>query len=280
MASLEKLISAHLKAFREYFFLVKIDANPKIVHDLRVEYKKSRSIIRLIRTGKNKLKIPPLLKDFYAAAGRVRELQLQEQTMKDVVSNPELPAYFNLLQKQLTFAITTLKEKSTVVDIEKSLHSITKKFPKKISAIQALGFINNKAASLLFIFEKKNKKDADIHEIRKIIKDLMYSFHTLESINLKYVIPLSASEEKIFHELANELGLFQDKCNALALLRMSMFRNLPEEEKSSLRLIRSTMMKGKIESRKNVLNKLLSASPLFTSLINSKKKTFNQIIAH
>ena len=269
MTSIEKILSAHLKEFQEIFLLVTYDADQKTIHDLRVEYKKSRAIIRLAGASKNKLKIPPSIKDFYGAAGRARELQLQQQKMKALVEDSALPVYFNLLQKQLTFAITALKEKATALDVEKTLNSITRKFSKKISVSGVKDFINKKAKALLVILEKKNKKDNEVHEIRKIIKDLMYTFHTLQTINLHTAVPLSSTEENLFHELANELGLFQDKCNALALLRMSMFRNLPEDEKSTLKLIRANWMKEKIESRKKVLNKLLSASPFLHRLPGS-----------
>lgn len=266
MKSLNKIAASHIKNL--YFFLLLTDdeENAEALHDFRVEYKKTRVFLRLAGFPKNKIKIPTAAKGFYEAAGRVRELQLQEQTMKVLADNAELPNYFTLLQKQKAFAITALKEKMTVFDIKKTFPPIIKKIPEKITAKHAHAFTANKAGVLLSVLEKKNKKDTDIHEIRKIIKDLMYSFHTLGSINLKFIIPLTVLEEKIFHELANDLGLFQDKCNALVLLRMSMFRNLPEEEKSVLKLIRANWMKEKQESRKKVLHKLLSASPLFITL--------------
>jgi CHAD domain len=263
---LKKLIASHLKKYNAYLKLVEGPANEDPIHDQRVEYKKIRALARLTTTSSNKIKIPATLKELYAAEGHVRELQLQLQHMKEMEDCDKLPDYFNLLNRQLSFALNTLKEKLNSKDLKKSIKGFDKKIPAGISSKNARRFINQKAAALLLILELRNKKDEDIHTARKIIKDLMYSFNTIKLLGLSPVIRLSEEEEKQFHRLSDELGLYQDQCNALALLKLSMFRNLPEAEKKILKEIRAKKMALKIEERKKVLTALNNSIALFTKI--------------
>ena len=261
-----KILLLHIKKLKGYISLVTFETKEEIIHELRVEFKKTRALLRLADGDNNKLKVPKVLKEFYTAAGRVRELQLQQQLIKDCCGEDNLPAYFKILSAQLLFATSVLKEKAREEGLDKSLLLIKKNFPYKITAKTVKTFISQKAKDLLTALAIKNKKDDDIHGARKIIKDLMYTFNNLRILQMQSVIHLSAEDEKKIHTLGAELGIFQDQCNALALLRLSMFRNLPANEKEILKATRAGWMATKIELRKTIIQKLIAAKPIFEVL--------------
>ena len=91
-----KILLLHIKKLKGYISLVTFETKEEIIHELRVEFKKTRALLRLADGDNNKLKVPKVLKEFYTAAGRVRELQLQQQLIKDCCGEDNLPAYFKI----------------------------------------------------------------------------------------------------------------------------------------------------------------------------------------
>ena len=238
-----------------HIVLMRTGAPEEIIHDVRVEFKKLRALIRL----SGKTKIPKSLKDLYIAAGRVRDLQLQQHVMMQQPKANELNGYFTLLGKQLLMNIEILKEKSAL-SYDESFSHILAKTPKRLSHRQAKNCISKNINGVDAIISLRYKKDEYIHEGRKMIKDLMYSFHHLSLLGLKKTFPLNTAENKTLHELSDELGKFQDSCSTLQLLRVSIVRNLPELERKILARIRLSLMQQKMEQKKNILLRLSSLS--------------------
>src|SRR5215208_2934690 len=64
------------------------------IHELRVEFKKLRAFIRLLRIelpGQRELRLPDRLKIFYHYTGNIRNLQLQEQRIRQSLQPAENP---------------------------------------------------------------------------------------------------------------------------------------------------------------------------------------------
>lgn len=251
MKSLHKILSAHIKKLQRFIVLMEAEAGEEVVHDFRVEFKKLRALLRL----SNKTPTPPALKVLYAAAGRLRELQLQQQAMQQKVPANKAPGFYTVLNKQLQFAADTLKQKAGI-NYDKVFNKIAGKFPKNLSEKQIRSFLHKKKAALLTLVQLRNKKDEDIHEARKLVKDIMYSFHTIEQLKLTGAVSLTAEDKLRLHILSDELGKFQDCCTLLSLLKLSKYRLLPEAEKNLLRQTRVSFMALKQETKKTILIQL------------------------
>jgi CHAD domain-containing protein len=265
--TLHQVFTSHIKKMNAYLTPAK-NGEEDAIHDLRVEYKKLRALLRLCQSASRKLNIPNAVKDLYASAGRVRELQLQMQNILQETDASTLPGYMAVSGNQLNFSVADLKEKAAI-DVKDVFSRIEKKLPKKINAKESAGFLQKKIKKLSSIVQIRNKKDEDLHDARKTVKDILYTTHQLELMQVK--TSFSADEYKLIHELSDELGKFQDRCSALSMLRLSMFRNLPDEEKKILRQVRVKWMALKQDERKNLVKKL----PATTALLPYNKNVQN-----
>ncbi|MBI2729854.1 MAG: CHAD domain-containing protein [Sphingobacteriales bacterium] len=249
MKSLRKIISAHIKRLQGYIVLMQTGADEDVIHDFRVEFKKIRAVLRLA----GKPKIPQLLKQLYASAGRVRELQLQKHAMLKQTTAAELPGYFSLLNNQLSFAVNTLQENAGV-NYDNMFALLLKKSQTGVPLKQVKAFLLQKTNTLAQLIQQRNKKDGDIHEIRKQVKDILYSFRTMEQLEIK--INITEEDKAAFHTLSDSLGKFQDWVALLSPLKLSMFRSLPENEKQFIRNTRADLMRIKKEAREIIISEL------------------------
>ncbi|HET9056247.1 MAG TPA: CHAD domain-containing protein [Chitinophagaceae bacterium] len=256
MKSLHKIASDHIKKFSKYLNLLETSPEEDVIHTFRREYKKIRALVRLSSTTNNKIKIASLLKEIYAVAGTVREYQLQQYIVKEAEENMKLTEYGNSLQKKISYSLNILRKKAATPHAKRSLHVLRKKFPEKINSPQAYQFIRIKIFHLLQLMEIKNKKDENIHGIRKTIKDLSNTFNTIRSLNLASVPILTHNQEEQFHNLSYQMGLFQDLCCVLSLLKPADLRRLPAAEADLLNRIKMKKIKIKKEEKRKILIEL------------------------
>ncbi len=183
---------------------------------------------RRLRMQAHKIKIPKPLKDTYSIAGIVRDLQLQQQRFTKVLRQTKTESQTgpDLLQKK----IDSLKTK-LLKAISKNPVSVSKKktmplLPDKYPLRYFKEFIQSKQDSVRAIISKKKLTDTDIHAIRKSLKDLFYNLQLYNGTEYKKLSKAIYKEknEKYYKQLLNELGMFQDKCIAIALLKTSGIR--------------------------------------------------------
>lgn len=236
-------------------------SDEELVHEFRVQFKKIRAIVRL--TGN--LKTPPSLKELYTAAGKVRELQLLKNQLFNIQSVDQLPQFYAFIDNQISITINTLKNKAAN-GYEKEIETLLNNAKEHLTTKQVQKFIDKKTAALDHKAHGANKADSTIHDARKIIKDLIYSFHTLEEMELEKFY-LSSAEKEFLHTISIELGIFQDWCTILSYLSLTKLRSLPEAEKQALKKIRVNFLRTKREAKAIIIHQLneLSLIPIKTS---------------
>lgn len=143
------------------------------IHDLRVSYKKLRALLRA--TGIEDA-LPVALKDLYHKAGEMRDLQLyidQLKTLNERKANAPVEYIANLsvkvneLHAELSQAIDNLDQKGIINSLQQRIPDSIKK-----KNIWSFADVKKSAAQTLHAVAKT---DEEIHQIRKYLKDAIYT---------------------------------------------------------------------------------------------------------
>ncbi|RTL58812.1 MAG: CHAD domain-containing protein [Sphingobacteriales bacterium] len=250
MKSLHKILSLHCKKINKTIVQIRSSSDEELIHDFRVQFKKIRAIIRL--TGN--LKTPSPLKNLYAAAGKVRELQLLKNQLQKIQPVDGLSQFYNFINQQIYSSLECLKN-IAVNDYKKDLEMLVANADDYLTVRQVKKFTHKKTEDLKKIFQLPRKTDKSIHDARKIIKDLVYSFHTLEETGVDGFY-LSPAEKEFLLTISTELGIFQDWCTIISHLSLTKLRSIPTDEKLILKKIREGFLKAKQEARSIILPQL------------------------
>ena len=191
------------------------------IHEFRTEIKKLRAFLRMLNVetdDDNRFMIPKKMKTFYGYAGTIRNLQLQLENMNVYSGNPKYivtETYIEYLKR----IIEKWKENSIeFMESENNFGKDEKKIikqPGKLRRGSVKKFMQNKMLELASLV-KDLPDDEVLHNIRKLLKDILYNWAFIKHTG-KLLPPVFSEEEKIksFTEL---LGLFLDKVIGINLL--------------------------------------------------------------
>jgi CHAD domain-containing protein len=249
-------INKHIKEVCEYF-------DVEAIHQFRVEYKKLRAFLRMISQEletAGKIKIYKKLKKAYNISGAIRDLQLQQQRIveatKQELKKPR--AYLALLRKE----IDKLKPELSEIFFEKPIIKSKRKTDAFIpDEFQLSGFkllIQKKWTVINAIITSGHYSDDNIHTIRKNLKDLFYNLkeYEIEKHNILSSSIWKEKDELYFNKLLVELGNFQDKCTAIALLKSYWLNRLNTYNRELLERIKKVWIKDKINMKRLIVKKL------------------------
>src|SRR4051794_32159306 len=203
---LEKYSSQRVKNLFNHLHDFESMGDEVSLHDLRVEMKKLRAIIKFLRNiySKSRIKKPAhILRAIFQAAGEIREYQIISQWLQK--NN------FTMIE-QVYFPADQLKYK--VNDFQKETERLKEEFNEIIQSITP--FIENTneiLAEQYFIdinaqLEQMCHKDlpqTEWHELRKLIKQRIYAYNWVthetetEDPNFSY-----------YHKLQEAIGLWHD----------------------------------------------------------------------
>jgi len=144
------------------------------IHAFRVDVKKLRAFLRLAPKGVN-VKLPTRLGQFYRLVGLIRNLQLQEQRIRDAFMNKGcLPqSYLNLLAIETATAIRRARKfaagKLSMPAVEREL-LLT--FPGGLTEDALRGFTGDADERSENPGENCPIDDDSLHSLRKCLKDL------------------------------------------------------------------------------------------------------------
>lgn len=240
------------------------DFEVETVHDFRVEIKKLRAFLRLLNAVKisdKTLKIDAGLRDCYHIAGDVRNLQLHRQRIINLCNNFEIsvPAsYLNLL---------TTNERLKQQECRKIVRHISLREIEKCLIQDINHKLSDKAIGQYMVQKKKELEaffllpylsDDDLHGLRKMLKDLLYSLGYVKAhINL---LPAFFTDKKNIEELANRLGDFYDLCMAVAFLSDDYIEAIEGEEKDLCRKWRQYFEANKTVLKQSIASVLYLAA--------------------
>lgn len=211
------------------------------IHSLRLAYKRLRALLRA--TGIEDA-LPATLKDLYHKAGEVRDLQLyieQLKTINELKANAPIE-YIAALSVENNGLSSELLKAIDNLDYENLKELLQQRIPDSIKKknIQSFADIKETAARTLHPIAKK---DEEIHQIRKYLKDSVYA---LELVDKK--------PRKKLNKVIDLLGEIND-INRFLFLSESMPDNLPEMEQKIVKRMR----KNWIDRKHGLKEKLLKA---------------------
>lgn len=260
---LKNIAHNYYRKLKKHTTTIVKDFDMEAIHQYRVEYKKLRAFLRMISKQHKmafEIKVTKKLKQGYHLLGSIRDLQLQQQRIlevkKEAFKKPH--AYIILLKTeiqrlQLKLFKIFLRKTVTASKIKTDL-SIPNKF--KLSSF--INFAEKKWAAIYAIIASLNFSDNNIHEIRKILKDLFYTLKIYKGTRYKLLSAYiwKGKNEQYFNNLLDQLGSYQDKCTAIALLKFNWLNSLNSYNRKQLEQIKRGWIKDKLRMKKLVIKKL------------------------
>ncbi|HYM94846.1 MAG TPA: CHAD domain-containing protein [Chitinophagaceae bacterium] len=258
------IIRYYFNRLCKYSVQVRRDYNKNIIHLFRVDVKKLRAFLRMLRGG---IKEPELLKfshkfkKMYSLTGNIRDRQLCLKRIKefDGTKNKKLENRISGLEeeiKQLKEKKDSFLSKKEFSEIEKKIIEIT---PVEIQDGLLKNFISQKLEAIREIIAKGQFKDKELHAIRKSIKDMVY-INRIYRDNIQSPLPFlfwGNDELKNAEDISHLLGLFNDACIALSFVKPADYKKYHGKEKQSLVLLRRKWLGEKRELKGEIKNSLL-----------------------
>jgi CHAD domain-containing protein len=258
------IIDVYQARFRElskYYHVTLEDFKPKDIHCFRVELKKLRAFIRLINLAsvEDQAKIPKSLKRFYNITGNIRNLQLHQQRVNELCKdlNLGLPSsYMQFLKKEEQ----VMKEKARQMTGEISMHNfetkLISKVPEQLDKKVKTAFVQKRETRLEELFTLPLYYDEGLHEIRKLVKDLVNDYKYIGKF-VDAELPSGVDELKEMEPLTIAVGGFHDLCVALFLLSPVYVEKVTDhDEMQVLNKIKSELQLRKEHVKKEITESL------------------------
>lgn len=233
------------------------------IHLFRVDVKKLRAFLRMLRTATDKpeqMKFPREFKKMYSTIGKIRDRQLFLKQFKEKIKADEISSCEKIHSvekeiKDLSGKRSDFLTKRHLEEIEKNILAIPSiDSPGK----RVKHFLKHKLKAINEIVVKDDFKDTDLHNIRKRIKDIIYIAGIFRD-DLKKPIPFHFWNEddlKKAERLSRKLGLFNDTCVSLTYLPVADIKKADHFEKEYLKIIRRKWLRKKARLKRTILNDL------------------------
>ncbi len=191
------------------------------IHEFRTEIKKLRAFLRLLNVEINddRLKIPKPIKLFYGYTGTIRNLQLQIKSMDAYKEHPQymvIKIYVEYLGKIIE------KWKRRVIDFNYSTRDfcsdetrLEKRLPLKLRISSGKKFMENKMNEFSILLLELPGEEI-LHDIRKILKDILYNWKFIKWH--KELLPSFLSKRKEIKVFTELMGEYLDKHTGVNLL--------------------------------------------------------------
>lgn len=195
------------------------------IHNFRLEVKQLKAFLHLISTAKGGTKVkdlPKKLHQYYQALGLIRDLQLQKSTLQKEWKNqlgPQKRHYLEHIDELTARAMeTAIPLASGKKPFEAGSIKLLSKLPAQLTVEQANAFVTTSWLPLLEAGDPAQLDDQHLHEIRKALKDLQYTWDYLQNpLRSQGHDALRFSPERV-KSTTRMLGAYLDKVVHLRLL--------------------------------------------------------------
>lgn len=267
---------ARFKKLSKVYHFTLEDFKLNSIHHFRVEMKKLRALIRLVNLSciEDQNKIPKSLKSFYNIAGNIRNLQLHRQRITDLskdlsIEPPSL--YLQFLKEEeraMEKEAQQLAVNISLKDFEKKLIS---KIPDQLTKEVRIAFVEKRRRRLGELFTLPFYYDEGLHEIRKILKDLMYNYEILQDV-IVAEFPSAINHLKPMQSLTQTLGDFHDLCVALFLLSSIYLEKVSDRDEADV----LNQLKTQLQLRKeNMKEEIIDSLKPFRNYVEKEKSLMN-----
>lgn len=234
---------------------IKLTNESQSIHDFRVAYKKLRAIIRLSSAEKKTFKQCKEIKKIYQVLGKIRDLELVQEKIK-INTHIKVNLKINCgiaLQQKIDFLESALEKVSIERDVENCFNKIIKAIDHTCSIKTIKNFIESNWENVKSLILKNKLSDTSIHVIRKKLKDIFYTIRLLESERNKKWISKRISNLQLenYNKILNELGNFQDSCNALQILNQ-----LKRVKSNTIQKLKNDWITEKVKLKQSISEKL------------------------
>lgn len=233
------------------------------IHQFRVEFKKLRAFLQMLSVADEsagKLKVSKNLKKFYKIAGAIRDLQLQQQRIKDIYARESKKpiAYLQILENEIELVKKELREIFSADLVNECKMKTARELPQQFTLENFNKYAKQKWNIIRSIIISRQWGDDDIHFIRKILKELFYNLEIYEGLEYNVLsTSLWKGKTKLYMDtLINDLGIFRDQCTAIALLKMHWLTRLDINTKQLLEDIKRQWIHDKIKLKDSLLKKM------------------------
>jgi CHAD domain-containing protein len=262
-AQIKNITNSRYRKLKKHIERVAESFDAEAIHQFRVEYKKLRAFFRMLSQGEDaggEIKILKKLKKGYNVSGYIRDLQLQQlRIMEASKPEPKKPqAYLTLLQKEIDKLKPELVEIFSENPVTESKKKTDAAVPEEFFDLQFNSFVKKKHADVTAVIAAGYFSDDTIHAVRKSLKGLFYNLkiYAVTGTGISLMNIWKVKDEKYFDQLLNELGNFQDKCTAIALLKSYWINSLNTYNRELLASIKKTWIKEKVSMKQSLIKKL------------------------
>ena len=190
------------------------------IHQLRLAFKKTRAFARLLSFADSVDRRKSLtgLKEIYRAAGKLRDLQILQQSVSahSEILNIRDSLYLKSLASRIVGAKATVYSLIQGFSFDSVVATLLKKIPPKVRMKVVREYIENRLAAISVNLLKR-LNDVQIHQVRRLLKDIDYCMASLPA-NKNGLTRLRKGRRKI-KKLASLLGAYHDACVSETHLR-------------------------------------------------------------
>ena len=257
------IIHYYFNRLCKYAEQMKHGFSEETIHLFRVDVKKLRAYLRMMRPGSEepeRLKFSRRFKKMYSLTGKIRDRQLCLNRIRalDKTIHRGLQNKIDHLEKE----IKKLSEKEDELLNKKELMEIEEKIMKHVPVVleQTLiqAFFQQHLNVIDEVLSKRDFTDKALHSIRKSIKDIIYITRMFRD-DLKTPLPFlfwNEDELKKAENLSHKLGLFNDACIALSFLLPADIKKTDTEEREHLQSVRRKWLHEKQRLKKEILDEI------------------------
>jgi CHAD domain-containing protein len=242
-----------------------LSANPdaESIHRFRVVYKKLRAFLRMMAympLSPESFKVPRKLKQLYTITGTLRNLQLQLQYIKEAMKymQPKPLVYLRLLETEIKKLQPELTDVLSARPVAMAKKNTWDYLPGKFTLTAYRNYTGHKWDTIAAIILRGGFSDDNIHFIRKGLKDLYYNLELYEGVEREklFVSTWKGMTEPEVESLLNGLGIFQDHCTAIALMKDYWLSSFQAVVRDQLSRLKNERIREKLRHKKELVRQL------------------------
>jgi CHAD domain-containing protein len=228
-AEMSSIIHQAYRKIEQSGDLLKESLRATDIHNFRLEVKQLKAFLHLISTAKGGSKVkdlPKKLHQYYKALGFIRDLQLQKSVLQKEWKNqlgPQKRHYLEHIDQLIARAMeTAIPLGGGNKPFEAGSIKLLSKLPAQLTVEQANAFVTTSWLPLLEAGDPTQLGDQHLHEIRKALKDLQYTWDYLQKpLRSQGHDVLRFSPERV-KSTTSMLGAYLEKVVRLRLLEEDM----------------------------------------------------------
>jgi CHAD domain-containing protein len=275
---IETIIEKRFEKLNAAFDNVRLQLNEENIRVFRVKVKKLMACLSLIKITTDHLhqvKVSHKMMKFYQLSGPIRTFQMQEMFISKTLNENQISSpntYLKLISEHILKSTGLLNNQiKGLTPLKKEQVKLLRLLPENMSQKKIQHFILSERERLSNLFSQVFPADKSLHELRKLLKNLLYISPYLDmEINELSPYRLLGTYEEL-DSFTNLLGSFHDFKTAINCLHgLCQKIEIDEHEKSVLREIETLWIKESADLRKKIYQEMgkiiASASSAYASV--------------